>query len=94
MKKVILLIGLISILGINAFASIYIRYYNKDSQKHTFKVKMDGQTKEVTFNASTSGAATVGGSGTKGIIETKCGNVEISDNAKIEIKDGCIKFVN
>ncbi len=93
MKKTILIIGLISLFGVNAFASIYIRYYNKDSQVHTFKVKMDGQTKEVTFNGSTSGAATVGGSGTKGIIITKCGEVEISDNSKIEIKDGCIKFV-
>ncbi len=94
MKKVILIIGLVSLFGINAFASIYIKYYNKDSNKHVFKVRMDGQTKSVEFNGSTSGAATVGGSGTKGIIETKCGDVEISDNAKIEIKDGCIKFVN
>lgn len=94
MKKIILSVGLLAILGVNAFASIYIRYYNKDSQKYVMKVKMDGQTKEVTFNGSTSGATTVGGSGTKGIIETKCGNVEISDNSKIEIKDGCIKFVN
>ncbi|MEK7723566.1 MAG: hypothetical protein AAB336_04405 [Acidobacteriota bacterium] len=94
MKKVILVIGLVSILGINAFASIYIKYYNKDSVKHTFKVKKDGQTTEVVFNASTSGAATIGGSGTKGVIETKCGDVEVSDNSKIEIKDGCIKFVN
>jgi hypothetical protein len=55
---------------------------------------MDGQTKQVEFNGSTSGATTIQGSGTKGIIETKCGNVEITDNSKIEIKDGCIKFVN
>ena len=85
MKKTILSLGLITLLGANAFASIYIKYYNKDSVKHTFKVKKDGQTTEVVFNASI---------GTKGVIETKCGDVEISDNAKIEIKDGCIKFVN
>jgi hypothetical protein len=94
MKKTILALGLVSVFGANTFASIYIRYYNKDSQKHVMKVKLDGQTKEVTFSASTSGATSIGGSGTKGVIETKCGNVEISDNAKIEIKDGCIKFVN
>ena len=94
MKKIIISVGLLAVLGVNVFGSIYIRYYNKDSQKHTFKVKMDGQTKEVVFNASTSGAATIGGSGTKGVIETKCGEVEVSDNSKIEIKDGCIKFVN
>lgn len=94
MKKVILAIGLVSLFGINAFASIYIKYYNKDSQKHVFKVKMDGQTKSVEFNGSTTSATTIQGSGTKGIIETKCGDVEINDNSKIEIKDGCIKFVN
>lgn len=94
MKKIILGIGLVSMLGVNAFASVYIRYYNKDSTQWKFVVKMDGSTKEVVFNASTSGAATIGGSGTKAIVTTKCGDVEISDNAKIEIKDGCIKFVN
>lgn len=94
MKKGILTIGMLAILGTNAFGAIYIKYYNKDSQKHVMKVKMDGQTKEVTFNGSTTSATTIQGSGTKGIIETPCGNVEISDNSKIEIKDGCIKFVN
>lgn len=94
MKKTILALGLVSLLGVNAFASVYIKYYNKDSQKWVFKVKMDGSTKEVTFNGSTSGATSIQGSGTKAIVETKCGNVEIGDNSKIEIKDGCIKFVN
>lgn len=93
MKKTILAFGLVSLFGMNAFASVYIRYYNKDSQVWTFKVKMDGQNKEVTFNGSTSGAATIGGSGTKAIVSTKCGDVEISDNSKIEIKNGCITFV-
>ncbi len=94
MKKTVLAIGLVSILGVNAFSSIYIRYYNKDSQDWTFTVKKDGTTKEVTFRSSTTGAATIGGSGTKGIMSTKCGDVEITDNSKIEIKDGCVKFVN
>lgn len=94
MKKIILSLGLTAVFGVNAFGAIYIKYYNKDSQKHTFKVRMDGQTKEVTFSGSTTSAATIQGSGTKGIIETKCGDVEITDNSKIEIKDGCIKFVN
>ena len=94
MKKVILSMTLVAMFGVNAFGAIYIKYYNKDSQKHTMTVKMDGSTKSVTFNGSTSGAATVQGSGTKGVIQTKCGDVEISDGAKIEIKDGCIKFVN
>ena len=70
MKKTILALGLVSLFGMNAFASVYIRYYNKDSQVWTFKVKMDGQNKEVTFNGSTSGAATIGGSGTKAIVRS------------------------
>ena len=93
MKKITMSALLITLFGINAFASVYIRYYNKDSVKHVFVVKMDGQTKKVEFNASTSGATSIGGSGTKAIVQTKCGDVEIADNSKIEIKDGCIKFV-
>ncbi|MFZ1701796.1 MAG: hypothetical protein WBO10_13880 [Pyrinomonadaceae bacterium] len=94
MKRIVLALTLMSLFGVNALASVYIKYYNKDSQKWVFKVKMDGSTKEVAFNASTSGATSIQGSGTKAVVETKCGNVEISDNSKIEIKDGCIKFVN
>lgn len=94
MKKIILSVGLLALLGVNAFASVYIKYYNKDSQQWTWKVRKDGSTTQVVFNGSTSGATTIGGSGTKAIIETKCGDVEVSDNSKIEIKDGCIKFVN
>ncbi len=94
MKRTIMALGLVSMFGMNAFASVYIRYYNKDSTQWKFVVKMDGSTKEVVFNASTSGAATIGGSGTRAVVTTKCGDVAISDNSKIEIKDGCIKFVN
>jgi hypothetical protein len=93
MKKIIMSALLIALLGINAFAAVYIKYYNKDSVKHVFTVKMDGQTKQVTFNASTSGATSIGGSGTKAIVTTKCGDVEVANDSKIEIKDGCIKFV-
>ena len=84
---------LIALLGINAFAAVYIKYYNKDSQQHVFTVKMDGHTKQVTFNGSTSGATSIDGSGTKAIVQTKCGDVEVVNDSKIEIKDGCIKFV-
>ncbi|MBL7764497.1 MAG: hypothetical protein JNJ58_00250 [Chitinophagaceae bacterium] len=76
------------------FGSVYIKYYNKDSKNYTFKVYMDGSTKEVEFRSSTSGAATVQGSGTKCIIETPCGKFEVKADDKIEIKDGCIKVVN
>lgn len=94
MKKTILAFGLLSVFGMNTFAAVYIKYYNKDSQVWTFKVKMDGQNKEVKFEGSTTSAVTIQGSGTKAIVETKCGNVEVANDSKIEIKDGCIKFVN
>ena len=93
MKKTILALGLVSMMGMNAFASVYIKYYNKDSTTWKFVVKMDGSTKEVEFRGSTTGATTIGGSGTKAIVTTKCGDVEIVNDSKIEIKDGCIKFV-
>ena len=79
-------------LSMPAVAAVYIKYSNQDSQKHVMKVRMDGSTKEVTFEARTTGAATIQGSGRAATIETACGNVEIKDDAKIEIKNGCIKI--
>jgi hypothetical protein len=97
MKKTILLIAL-SVLPTIALASpslaaVYIKYSNGDSEKYVMKVKMDGQTKEVTFEGRTTGAATIQGSGKAATIETRCGNVEVKDDAKIEIKNGCIKVL-
>lgn len=90
MKKfIILLIAFIFTLS-TSFAAITIRYYNKDSKSYTFKVNMDGSTKEVTFDASKTSSVTIQGSGTYCKIETSCGTIEIKDGASIEIKDGCI----
>ena len=74
-------------------SALYIKYSNKDSKTHKMTVKMDGSTKTVEFRASTTGAATIQGSGKKCIIETACGKIEVNDNDKIEIKDGCIKII-
>ncbi|RCJ20477.1 hypothetical protein A6S26_26505 [Nostoc sp. ATCC 43529] len=97
MKKSLLLVALVTIptlcLSSPSFASVYIKYYNKDSQKHVMKVQMDGLSKEVTFNGGTTGAATVQGSGKNAVIETSCGKIEVKDDSKIEIKDGCIKVL-
>ncbi len=71
--------------------AVTIRYYNKDSQSHTMKVSMDGNSKEVQFDASKTSSTTVQGSGTKCVIESKCGKVEVKDGQNIEIKDGCVK---
>jgi hypothetical protein len=72
-------------------AAVYIKYSNKDSKEHVMKASMDGVTKEVTFEGNTTGAATIQGSGKAAVIETSCGKVEVKDEAKIEIKNGCIK---
>ncbi|AFY96668.1 hypothetical protein [Chamaesiphon minutus] len=97
MKKAFLLASLIAmpilLLPSSSFASVYIKYYNKESQKYVFKVQMDGMTKEVTFNGSTTSASTIQGSGRKAVIETSCGKVDITDDSKIEIKNGCIKVL-
>ncbi|MGI0494672.1 hypothetical protein ACN4EG_23040 [Alkalinema pantanalense CENA528] len=79
-------------LAMPAFATVYIKYSNQDSQKHVMKVRMDGSNKEVTFEARTTGATTIQGSGRAATIETACGSIEIKDDSKIEIKDGCIKI--
>ncbi|MBD2359093.1 hypothetical protein H6G41_31655 [Tolypothrix sp. FACHB-123] len=76
-----------------SFAAVYIKYSNQDSTKYVMKVQMDGLTKEVTFNGSTTGAATIQGSGKAAMIETSCGKVEVKDDSKIEIKNGCIKVL-
>lgn len=97
MKKAFILAAVFAISTFSfpslAEASVYIKYYNKDSQKYVWKVKMNGSTKEVTFDGSTSSAATIGGSGTSCIVETPCGNIELKDNMKIEIHKGCIKVM-
>lgn len=85
----------LAILAVSAgsvFSAVTIRYYNKDSKSWTFTVKMDGSTKEVTFDSSRTATVTIQGGGTKCIIKTNCGDIEIKDGANIEIKDGCIKI--
>jgi hypothetical protein len=94
MKKALLFTALTAmptlIWSASASAAVYIRYSNQDSQEHVMKVQMDGQTKEVTFEGNTTGAATIQGSGTVAIIETTCGKVEVKNDSTIEIKNGCI----
>jgi hypothetical protein len=97
MKKALIL-GLVLVISTislpsTAFASVYIKYFNKDSKKYVMKVQMDGNTKEVTFNSSTTSASTIQGTGKTAIIETPCGKVEVKDESQIEIKDGCIKIL-
>ena len=76
----------------SSLAAVTIHYYNKDSKSYTFKVKVDGVTKEVTFDASKTSDVTIQCGASEVIIITNCGEVRVKQGAKIEIKDGCIKF--
>jgi hypothetical protein len=92
MKKNIILTAVVLCATIgSAFSAVTIRYYNKDSKKHTMSVNIDGSKKEVTFSPSTSGSVTIQGTATTCKITTSCGVIEVKNNAVVEIKDGCIK---
>ena len=89
MKKLILSAALLAF-TCNAFCSVYIKYENKDSKSYTFKVRIGGMDKEVTFDNATS-AVTIQGGDDKCVIETNCGKQEIKNDSKVIIKDGCLK---
>jgi hypothetical protein len=73
-------------------AAVTLRYYNKDSKSYTFKVKIDGSSKEVTFDASKTSSVTIQGGSTEAVITCSCGDVKVKGGDNIEIKDGCITF--
>jgi len=91
MKKIMLTMVVLVVFTITSIAAVTLRYYNKDSETHTFKVKMSGSTKEVTFNKSTTSSVTIQGGADECIIYCACGEVKVKGGDNIEIKDGCIK---
>jgi len=72
-----------------AFAAVTVRYYNKDSQEHTFEATCSGSKKSVTFKKSTTSSVTIQGSGPC-TVKTGKGDVVLKGGEKIEIKDGKI----
>ncbi|TND10422.1 MAG: hypothetical protein FD123_64 [Bacteroidetes bacterium] len=91
MKKSLLVFAATVAFAISSFGAVTIRYYNKDSKSHTFKVKIDGSYKEVTFESSRTASVTIQGGARECIIYTDCGEVTVKADANIEIKNGCIK---
>jgi len=91
MKKLIFTSIALCAFAMSSFSAVTIHYYNKDSKSHTFKVKIDGSFKEVTFDSSKTSDVTIQGGATECIIYTSCGEVTIKAGDKLEIKDGCIK---
>lgn len=91
-KRAFLTVAILTFAVFSAFSAVTIRYYNKDSKSHTFKVKIDGSTKEVTFDSSKTSNVTIQGGAKEVIIITSCGEIKVKDGDHIEIKDGCIKI--
>lgn len=91
MKKFIAFsLALVMVIG-TVSAAVTLRYYNKDSQSYTFKVKMDGSVKTVVFDASKTSSVTIQGGSEEAIISCACGDVKVKSGDNIEIVNGCIK---
>jgi len=71
--------------------AVTLRYYNKDSKTHKFKVKISGSTREVEFGSSRTASVTIQGGATECVISCSCGDVKVKGGDHITIKDGCIK---
>ena len=67
-----------------------VPYYYKDSKTYTFKVKINGSEREITFKGSTSGTANCPPMADVAEIQSSCGWVKVKNGQKITIKDGCI----
>lgn len=88
LKMFFLMLGFIFMA--NVASAFTIRYYNKDSQKHTMEVRSNGSTQKIEFSSSATSSASVQTSASEVEIKTSCGWVKVKDGAKITIKDGCI----
>ena len=89
MKKLLAGAGVLAILGTAtlAYASATLRYYNEDSKDYTWKATCSGSEYEVTFDHSKTSSVTIQGS-TPCTIHTPSGDVKITGDAKVHIKDG------
>lgn len=82
----------VCILIMNVASAFSIRYYNKDSKKHTMEVRSNGSTQKIEFSSSTTSTASVQTSASEVEIKTECGWVKVKDGARITIQNGCIKI--
>jgi hypothetical protein len=92
MKLKIIYLSTLMLLLVNVAEAFTIKYYNKDSKKYKMEVKSNGSTQVIEFSSSTSSSATVQTSASVVEIKTACGWVKVEKDAKIIIKDGCIKI--
>ncbi len=92
MKKTLTLFLAISFVA-SAYAGTTLRFYNKDSKDHTFKVVTCGNHTDVTFYHSTTSSVTIQGC-SDAVISSGCGDVKVKDGDKVIIQDGCVKVVS
>jgi hypothetical protein len=76
--------------SVPAFASVTLRYYNRDSVDHKFEAKMSGSTYTVKFDHSCTSSVTIQGGGDTAEIITPSGTVKVKGGDNIEIKNGKI----
>lgn len=91
-KKLLLSLAAGLLFSIGAQATVYLKYYNNDSESYTFEVKIGGSTTEVDFKGSTTSSVTIQGGSEECEIKTECGWQKVEDDDKITIKDGCISI--
>lgn len=81
----------VAVFFVATFVSAYsVPYSNKDSKTYTFKVKINGSEREITFKGSTTGSAHCPPMADVAEIQSGCGWVKVKNGQKITIKDGCI----
>ncbi|MBK7129208.1 MAG: hypothetical protein IPM74_08175 [Crocinitomicaceae bacterium] len=74
----------------NAFSNVYIRYSNQDSKTYTWDVKIAGVMTKVEFGGNRTSTVTVQGSASECTVFSACGDVRLTNDVKITIKNGCI----
>ena len=89
MKNFIATTGFLAVIGLAgvAYASATLRYYNEDSKDYTWKATCSGSEYSVTFDHSKTSSVTIQGS-TPCTIHAPNGDVKITGDAKVHIKDG------
>jgi plastocyanin len=89
LKKLVVALTLVAAAAGTAYAGVTVRYYNKDSQSHTFEAVCSGARHELKVSGSTTGSSTIQGSAPCKVKHAG-GEVELKGGENIEIKDGKI----
>lgn len=89
MKKLIFSAAALLLAGVS-FASVTVRYDNKDDKGYLMTVKIDGEYKEVKIESNKSALLTIKGGNNACVFVTGCGEVEVNDGDIITVKDRCI----